>query len=148
MFDNIGYKIKTLAQTISVIGIICSVIYGVSLLSNDMIGIGFIVIIDIITKRFKFKKFRLHTKIVLVYTLFFIVFAIINIDITISNLRTPAQTHLIPFAMLTRALMVLSLISMLFTLSNLLISSFTCSLLLKSVNVTTYDTLNGFFSMV
>ena len=45
MFDNIGSKIKILAQIVSIIGIICSVIYGLSLILNDVIGIGVIVII-------------------------------------------------------------------------------------------------------
>ena len=53
-------------------------------------GLGFIVIIDIITKRFKFKKFRLHTKIVLVYTLFFIVFG--TLAIYLSELFNESNT--------------------------------------------------------
>ena len=45
MFDNIGYKIKTLALIVTLIGIICSIIYGIALISNDMIGSGVVVII-------------------------------------------------------------------------------------------------------
>lgn len=36
-------------------------------------GIGYFVVIDIIEKRFKFKKFSLHTKVVLVYSLILII---------------------------------------------------------------------------
>ncbi len=42
-------------------------------------GLGFIVTIDIIKKKFHFKKFTLHTKIVLCYTLFLIVFGTLAI---------------------------------------------------------------------
>lgn len=47
MFDNIGGKIKSLAQVVCWIGIICSVIYGIIITSSDeeMAVLGFIIIV-------------------------------------------------------------------------------------------------------
>lgn len=48
-------------------------------------GLGYVVIIDILSKKFKFKKFRAHTKIVLVMTLFLFVFGSVMIYLTSFN---------------------------------------------------------------
>ena len=47
MFDNIGGKIKTLAQVVCWIGIICAVIFGFLIMKNggDSIFLGFIIMI-------------------------------------------------------------------------------------------------------
>ena len=47
MFDNIGGKIKTLAQVVCWIGIITSIIYGIVLMGtdDDLIFLGFIVMV-------------------------------------------------------------------------------------------------------
>lgn len=47
MFDNIGGKIKALAQVVCWIGIVCSVIYGIVLMTTDedLVMAGFIVLV-------------------------------------------------------------------------------------------------------
>lgn len=47
MFDNIGRKIKALAQVVCWIGIVCSVIYGVVLMTTDedLVMVGFMVLV-------------------------------------------------------------------------------------------------------
>ena len=47
MFDNIGGKIKTLAQVICWIGIACSVVFGIAVVANEytrLLGIAIIVL--------------------------------------------------------------------------------------------------------
>ena len=47
MFDNIGGKIKSLAQVVCWIGIVCSVLYGIILIvaDEDLAFLGFVVMI-------------------------------------------------------------------------------------------------------
>lgn len=70
-FNNAGFDIF---GTTSIIQYESDI--ALNLLTSMLIiagGLGFMVIIDIVTKKFNWRKFRLHTKIVLTYTLIFIV---------------------------------------------------------------------------
>ena len=45
MFDNIATKLKVCAVIFTILGSICSIIYGITLFSLDTVGLGFLVMI-------------------------------------------------------------------------------------------------------
>ena len=45
MFDNIATKLKVCAVLFTILGSICSIIYGIILFSLDTVGLGFLVMI-------------------------------------------------------------------------------------------------------
>ena len=92
--------------------------------------------------------FIIEISFLLACTVSFIVFAIMNTDITISSTSITAETILTPFVTFISASIVLSLSSIFFTFSKPSICAFTSSDFSSFVNVTTKESVIGLSSPV
>ena len=90
--------------------------------------------------------FIIEISLLRAYTVSFIVYAIINTDITININNNTNVAIWIPFATLAKLDIVSSLLVISSTPSSYSICSWTCLFNVKSVNVTKYDAGNGLSS--